>query len=517
MECNMPPEVITQILQFVSFEDRKRARSVNSVWYYASIHPMFIKNELFIVQDPKQNGYNDKEQMEFLNLYHQILKESKRKMLNLKLRGFSTLYKCSFIFEGIGEKVREIYLENILVMTNALIDIITSCSNIKKLEFSNINRWSLAVENPKPILSLKVLVYKLATLPNNVFNLLASIASNIDTLDLDYNVLENEVYTPYCNVNQTNVMQFIKNIKNLTNLRINDNWWILNRLPKNLQLKALNINYQRFYMNTIELSQFEAVIRNHKSLQQLEILGIPCCLILGIRNLQFLQELNLTYAKYHVHVCCNKQLCFQNFQNSFNNMKYLKILSVTAEVPMHKPKYFNSIPPIPQHIMKSIQSLDCYFSPEMSIATFDNNLTSLRIRNGNILSVEDFIILFKELTKLTSLWIDRCYKLNDDVISDCSISNLKGLTTLKLDGGRQTYRCLHNIKFSNLITLYIHIAPVGLSILGHLPAIEKSFKTLASSNPVLSHLTVFCVNSECRILDKNILLSYFKCLKYFKM
>lgn len=417
-------QIITHILLFVSFEDRKRARLVNHVWYYASIHPMFIKNELFTIDGPKQTGCAD--QVDILNDYHRALKDSKRKILNIKFRGFGTLHKCTLIFQDIAEYVREIYLEDIHVLTNAFIHIITSCCNLKMLEFRNITRWCLSVDHPKPMLSLKILVYKLASLPNNVFNLLASLASNIDTLDLDYTVFNTTVSTPYCNVNRGNVLQFINKINNLTNLRINDNCWILNRLPKRLQLKTLNINYQRFYTDAIELFQFESVISEHKSLQRLEVLAIPCCLLLAIRDLKFLQQLNITYAKYHIHTCYDKQICLQNFYDSFNDMKYLKKLSVTSEVPMHNPEYYSSIPSIPQHILKSLQSLDCYFSPQMSITTFGNNLTNLRIRNGNILTATDFKLLFKQLIKLRNLWIDKCHKLNDDVFLDSSVSNLKG-------------------------------------------------------------------------------------------
>lgn len=418
-------QVITHILQFVSFDDRKRARLVNSVWYYSSIHPMFIKNELFTIDGPKQTGFVD--QVVILNDYHRALKESKRKVLNIRFRGFGTLHKCTLIFQDIAENVREIYLEDIHVLTNAFIHIITNCCNLKMLEFRNITRWCLPVDNLKPIHSLKTLVYKLGALPNNVFNLLASLASNIEALDLDYLVFNTTVSTPYCNVNRNSVLQFLHKINNLSNLRVNDNCWILNILPKRLRLMTLSVNYQRYYTDAIELFQFESVIREHKSLLELEVFAIPCCLLQAIRDLKFLQHLNLTYAKYHIYSCFDKQTCLKNFRDSFNEMKYLKTLSLTSELPIrHEIEFVNCIPSIPLHILKSLQSLDCYLSPDMGISTFGNNLTNLRIRNGNILIPADFKLLFKQLTKLRDLWIEKCYKLNDDVFLNHSLSNLKG-------------------------------------------------------------------------------------------
>lgn len=380
---------------------------------------------MFTIDGPKQTGFVD--QATALNEYHQALKESKRKVLNIRFRGFGTLHKCMFIFQDIAENVREIYLDDIHVLTNAFLQMITNCCNLKMLEFRNITRWCLPVNHPEPIHSLKTLVYKLGTLPNNVFNLLASLASNIEALDLDYLVFNSTVSTPYCNVNRNSVMQYIYKMKNLSNLRVNDNCWILNRLPKRLRLLTLSLNYQRYYTDAVELYQFETVIREHKSLTNLEVFAIPCCLLQAIRDLKFLQHLNLTYAKYHIYSCSDKKTCLQNFSDSFNEMKYLKTLSLTSEIPMHDEVHFlNCIPSIPLHILKSLQSLDCYLSPVMSLTTIGNNLTNLRIRNGNILTPSDFKLLFKQLTKLRDLWIDKCYRLNDDVFLDYSLSNLKG-------------------------------------------------------------------------------------------
>lgn len=414
-------------MEYISFEDRKRARLVNWDWYYASIHPIFIANELFTIQGPMMNMYTASA-VKCLDTIGDVVSNSKRELLSLKFCGFIDIQVCMFIFQRVGYKITRLFLEDINLMTDAFRTIITQCCNLKTLKLKNIDHWwCLSTESLKPTSSLETLVLKQQQLPDNIFNFIVSLIPNIVTLDLDFNVYNTEVVNARSlnSVNENSILEFLKTSNRLTRLKLNGNVRIFNRLPKNIQLKALHLNYET--LNNNELQKFLPLIEEHKLLQKLEVSYLPCCLLKGISKLSNLRELKVKYITNHIFVSdnSNKIECLNDFFASLKNMKDLRKLTIKPDVKIHQ-KHYKNLPLIPQQILQSLQLLDCYINIEKNNLPVENNLTKLRIRNGDVLKADDFKKISENLIHLKDLRIDQCYHLTDDILLQSKISNIKG-------------------------------------------------------------------------------------------
>lgn len=415
-------------MEYISFDDRKRARMVNWNWYYASIHPIFIAKELFTIKGPMVDMYKDST-VNCLDTIGNMVTDTKRELLSLKFCGFIDLQVCMFIFQRVGSKITRLFLEDINLMTDAFRTIITQCSNLKTLKLKNIDHWwCLSTESLKPTPSLEILVLKQQELPDNIFNFIMSLVPNIVTLDLDFCVYSTEVAnTRFINcVNENSILEFLKTSMRLTHLKLNGNYPIFNRLPKNIQLKALNLNYEA--VKDDELHEFLILIEEHKYLQKLEINYIPCCLLKGISKLSNLRELIVKFTTNHIFVnnnSTNRTECLNDFFASLKDMKDLRKLTIKPDVKIHQ-KYYKNLPLIPQQILQSLQSLDCYINIEKNNLPVENNLKKLRIRNGDALKAGDFKKISENLIHLKDLRIDQCYHLTDDILLQSKISNIKG-------------------------------------------------------------------------------------------
>lgn len=413
-------QVITHILRYVSFTDRKRARMVDTKWYYASLAPEFVLNELIVINCDVQEQYVP----DFMTTVNHVLKNSKRMILNLKMSGFFTFFNAEFVDESIYKNVKELYLDDIEIMTDSFIRMIAVCCNLEVLNLKDILQWPIFVPahfNFEPLRRLKTISFNLRYFPSELFHFLLSLASNLFTLDLNFPIQRFEP-PGFKSITQKDIVLYLVETKSVRHLKINKSCHFLSKVPKNLQLKGFSV---KFHVYSRALNHFTALLNEHTFLEQLEVHMLPCCLLFSISRLIYLKQLDLTYfPNPECPSVCFKE-CLQKFCDSLNDMTDLKQLSLLPAKQLTI-AYYGVLPTIPQCTLDSLQSLDFYTNTNKEIIRLGKNLTKLRIRNGDLLTVSDFKLLFENHTNLKDLWIDNCCKLNDDVLLKSGIFNIKG-------------------------------------------------------------------------------------------
>jgi len=118
----------------------------------------------------------------------------------------------------------------------------------------------------------------------------------------------------------------------------------------------------------------------------------------------------------------------KSFMLSLKDLKHIKTLSFNRADQNHCIMFPTLA--LPNCIFNSLTSLDCSLDTDFGALILGKNLTSLRIRNGDILNEDYLKLIFTRLTNLKHLHIDRCYNVNDFILIDLPIYNLKGIETL---------------------------------------------------------------------------------------
>lgn len=393
---------------------------VDTKWYYASLAPEFVSNELIVIKcDVQDNDVPD-----MMTTVNCVLKSSKRMKLNLKLSGFFTFFDAEFVDETIYKNVVELYLDDIEIMTDSFTRMLSVCCNLKMLNLKDIPQWPITVPisvNFEPLRNLKTISFNLRYYPSDLFHFLLSLAPNLYTLDLNFPILR---YEPpgFKSITQRDIILYLVETKSVRHLKINKSCHFLSKVPKNLQLKGFSV---KFNIYSRALNYFSALLNEHPFLEQLEVLMLPCCLLIEISHLIYLKQLDLTFfPNSECPSLCLKE-CLQRFCDSMSCMTELKKLSLLPAKPMTI-AYYGVLPSIPKCTLDSLQSLDFYMNADKNIIRFGKNLTKLRIRNGDLLTVSDFKVLFENHTKLRDLWIDNCCTLTDDVLLNSGIFNIRG-------------------------------------------------------------------------------------------
>lgn len=164
------------------------------------------------------------------------------------------------------------------------------------------------------------------------------------------------------------------------------------------------------------------------SLQWLEINHLPARLLTAVSGLHGLRHLtlNLTISPDDVKF-------LREFSESLSDMKRIRTLAVnravTTSVDEGRDALLQTFA-IPECAYESLTSLDCSLDGSLCALRAGKLLSSLRIRNGDVLSADGLRLLFENLVGLRRLWIDNCVWLDDDVMSGLPVSNLKGIPTI---------------------------------------------------------------------------------------
>lgn len=432
-------QIITKILDYLPFNDRKNFALLNTKWYHASLHPLLIKKDWFIY-DPTNVG-DVEEFIKCLNDFKQLLIKSKRTFFNLKLYFIHDISDPT-IFEGLGNRVLSLHLINLTYFDDCFLDFVTDGCNI--LESLTIEKTKIMILNYKPrklLLNLRILTLKNVYLSDKNFNIIMQCCPNLENIGLKQcNILEwvpvlKKFYSDWENCQVFNsedvfsyhsVVNCLNTTKNLNNLRL-QNCKIFTYLPTHIKLKNLTLKSTRpMYFGQeklIDLEKLALALGKHVLLNQLKIKYLPCCLLSAVSKLQNLKRLKVHFTTNSSQRCNVNRLCIQRFVESLSNMKELKELSI---IPWNQEQILCSIPAIPDCTLSLLTSLDCFIENRQQIVHFSNNLKYLRIQNGDILTPSDLHLIFNNFINLRHLYIDNCIILDDSIFEELPISNLKG-------------------------------------------------------------------------------------------
>eukprot|EP00102_Acyrthosiphon_pisum_P019774 XP_016656984.1 PREDICTED: uncharacterized protein LOC107882707 isoform X2 [Acyrthosiphon pisum] len=159
------------------------------------------------------------------------------------------------------------------------------------------------------------------------------------------------------------------------------------------------------------------------SLQWLEINHLPARLLGAVSRLHDLRHLSLNLTISHDDV-----ECLREFAESLRDMTRIRTLAVNRVVATSMDVGLDvalQTFAIPKCAYESLTSLDCSLDGSLCVLRAGKRLTSLRIRNGDILSAGGLQLLFENLIGLRHLWIDNCFCLDDDIMSGLPVSNIR--------------------------------------------------------------------------------------------
>jgi len=373
-----------------------------------------------------------------------MLWNSKRKLLCLKFVDLIFTHDLT-IFTNLGNNIISLHFNNLELLNDSFLDAITQCcNNLEKLELQNLKNLFLTDKDREPILKLCSITLCMVQMSDRDFNLILKLAPNLKDLGiLDCHLTDGSAiikrFYPHSNnidcsftkynsdliFSAENIVHHLNNFIRLNSLRLNQCCNIFYQIqPIQLELKSLKLsNMETLNSRIIDYAKLKLALSQYISLEQLEICYLPVHLLSFISKLYNLRYLKLTYTAMKSNY--NDGLkSLEILVESLKNLKYMRTLSFNRVLEKQVIKL--PILPFPECTLKSLTSLDCSLDSNLGALKFGKNLTSLRIRNGDILKVEDLQLLFRNLTNLNHLWVDDCSILNDDIFIQLPISNLKG-------------------------------------------------------------------------------------------
>ncbi|XP_050520610.1 uncharacterized protein LOC126894025 isoform X2 [Daktulosphaira vitifoliae] len=537
---SLPLEIITGILEYLSPSSRRQMRLINRKWYFASLHPSLIKNELITYHEQFSDCQKIKNSdIDAVENLKNIITLSERKLFNLKLCSINPSNNLTN-FQLLKNNLVSLYLWDIYCLTDIFFETILECHNLEILELKKIGTTSINVKTRKKLLKLKRLDFDQINLTDSDFTQIILCTPNIIDIGFkDCHILEwpqaikrfypnyfssifkyfnsNDIFTP------KNIVNNLVTMKNLKNLRLNQCCYIFLQLSQKLTIVSLILNLvSKQSYNKILLKE---VLSTHISLINLEVYSLPYSLLSAVSKLHNLKSIKIILLTNPNDYTLNSQkvVHLNNFFISLCNFHHLKVFTLI-------PSIDHSLFPqavIPDKILIKLISLDCFIDDCLKLTQLGSNLTNLRIRNGDILTVGHLQLIFTHLTKLRFLWIDKCHTLNDSVIikssstlgeKTCIISNLKG--------AELTLEVLRTVKLLDLRELCIsNITILECIKLKKFDEFDKSCKLLGQNVPDLVQLSLEILQDEARtirhsnyeyfnpLLKNELIKSYFKTLK----
>eukprot|EP00102_Acyrthosiphon_pisum_P008183 XP_003244425.1 PREDICTED: uncharacterized protein LOC100572738 [Acyrthosiphon pisum] len=520
----LPSEIITQILEYLPFDDRRELARVNKMFYHASSHPVFLRKELL---NYKANEIN----LNNFNNFKNMLLKSRRKLLCLKFVCLTCIDDLT-IFTNLGNHIISLNFTNLYLLKDSFLDAITQCcSNLEKLELTNVENLILTDNDRKPILKLCSITLNRIQISDREFNLILKLVPNLKDLSIidcslvgKYPVIKrfyphnsNYIDCSFTKYNSNyvfsdvNIVHHLNNFVRLNSLRLNRSINIFYQIqPIQLEIKSLSLNlFETNFCHPIDYEKLNSILGQYVFLEQLEIFRLPVSMLPILSKLYNLRHLTLSYTVNDSNYADSGKY-LKSFVESLKNMKYIRTLSFNSAIDwinhLELPIY-----PFLECTLKSLTSLDCSLDSNLGVLKFGKNLTNLRIRNGGILKVEDLQLLFRNLTNLKHLWIDNCSVLNDEIFIKLPISNLKELITLRIKPSNISHQCLRHITNSRLKVLALSdMSLEPCSTQAELNELINSAEILSRAVPKLTELNI---RAHCRSLKKieslgN--LSYFK-------
>ncbi|XP_025422356.1 uncharacterized protein LOC112692050 isoform X2 [Sipha flava] len=488
---------------------------VNTKWYYASIHPEFARNEVF--------GYNENAEkldltlgddglpsdLPIFNEFKSMLLNSKRKFFNLTFDGSLYVYRVFPIFKNLADYIVSVHINNLARHTDMLLDAILDCDKLEQLEFKGVGDLTYGNTTRQQILSLKRIYFEGANLTDFCFNNIMRCAPNLEELGFENcNILiwhqairrfypnykdskKKQTFNSLDIFSYVNIVNYLETAKNIKTLRLGNNYHIFLNLPIHIKLVSLELNFKNLCF-TRDYAKVGDKLSTMSTLEYLDLIHFPCCVLAScVPKLCNLKRLNA-----HYFLCGYQDECFSKVLNSLKNKKNLKelmMVSLEDSVPLEIPDC-------------TLEKLTTYIglTNVFKITRMSQNLTRLKILNGDILTACDYKLIFKNLIGLQKLIIDHCFQLDDNVFSDLPINNLKALNTLHLFHTKLTYQCFKYINNKELRKVWITDVSIEKCIeLNDMSDFKNVLKAFSGFVPELTTLNIDILkeNRSCQDIE----------------
>ncbi|XP_050520614.1 uncharacterized protein LOC126894025 isoform X5 [Daktulosphaira vitifoliae] len=140
---SLPLEIITGILEYLSPSSRRQMRLINRKWYFASLHPSLIKNELITYHEQFSDCQKIKNSdIDAVENLKNIITLSERKLFNLKLCSINPSNNLTN-FQLLKNNLVSLYLWDIYCLTDIFFETILECHNLEILELKKIGHLQL--------------------------------------------------------------------------------------------------------------------------------------------------------------------------------------------------------------------------------------------------------------------------------------------------------------------------------------------------------------------------------------
>lgn len=444
-------QVIERILDYLSFEDRRQMALINSKWLYASMHPMFLKREwltyieLIPRLDVPDYAANDNYNLQKYENFKKVLFTTSREIINLKL----TLVAYENIFENLGSRLVSLNISIIQLLDDFLNSLSSCCDNLQTLVLENIKSVTITDTTRKPLTKLNSMTFcAIVGLSDHDFNIIISVAPNLQDIGFKncnlvdcrqiinrfYPTNENEILQNYSSnhlFTRLSVVNYLSTANYLKSLRLHEGSGVFLYLPDHIKLNCLILELsfsEKFIEKQIDYEKLSLILSKQSSLVSLKLNGFSYRLLSTVSKLHNLQHLKVYYTENRAIESDIKKV-FETFNQSLKHMKYIKTLTIIPAIEKYLPSPFGCYKfDIPDCVLSSLNSLECYIKNSHKIGILGINLNTLHIQNGDILTASDYGSIFKNLTKLKNLWIDNCCQLSDDILLD-STTSLNGQTS----------------------------------------------------------------------------------------
>jgi len=377
------------------------------------------------------------------NEFATILSNSKRSFVNLKYVEIKLDYFNYIpLIENLADRLVSLSLVYVPLFSDLFLDTITQfCNNLQTLEFENVNISISTVESRKPLLKLNCITFNKVIVNDRELNQILQCAPYLKDIGFySCNVLQwpqaiirfyssyrnHEIVTNYNSehvLTINNIINHLKQSKTINSLRLNNNYNIFLELPKHIKLKTLIFDTWTLNPDVPIDNNFISKLSEHTSLERLELINFPCCLLTAVSKMHNLKYLKLIYTN-EISSYNRDNQNFKIFLKTMSNLKHLREFTIVPSANVKQ--VTGNKKQIPDNTLKSLKLLKCSIENCWNILHFGGNLTTLQILNCNIMTFNDYQLLFNNLTNLMHLKICNCMNLNDNAFLDLNISNIKG-------------------------------------------------------------------------------------------
>lgn len=399
-EVDLPLEVVTHIMKFLSYADRVVASQVCHLWHDATLHPKFLDQEKVVF-----NKLNLDEIPEVL----EVFSKSNRQFYHFLFLDTELTNRVKQFFIKRGSMVRSLVMINCCINEQTFVEILSHCTNLEALELDNCRELFMigsVLSHQEDVEALKITLKKLKHLSvaNNrylsdaLFNRLTSVAPNLENISLAgcFISFHSGIYKKfYPNKLTANNLDFAS--ESVLTL-----WNVL----KHLELKAANIKQINFSKTLIDGKALTEIAQISKL--QLEELILSYCEqlsnsgMLAIAQYQTeLQVLNLSYCsritdRTLIVVCKSlnniRSLCLRNCR-AITNLGVVEIRKLTnlQELDLSKCELVSS---------EGIENGVCYCK----------RLQKLDLEGLNRITCSTIKVLAESLPKIIKLNLSYCFR-----------------------------------------------------------------------------------------------------------